>query len=223
MRAINLRNLLSVTGLGLAMVSGTAVMASAQNGDQRDNRRQDQMEQLRQKRESELAKANQERIRAEQERARAEQERLRREQGSVVGGQWSDRNRGQGNNGWNNNNANNGNRFRIYRNGSYYNTDRRGADLLRQAVNAGYQQGFQAGRNDRNSRRRGSSWSNSSVYRSGTFGYQSYVDRGQYQYYFQQGFQRGYQDGYNSRNQYGNNSGGLLSSILDAILDVRRY
>src|ERR1043165_6771407 len=34
-------------------------------------------------------------------------------------------------------------RYRVYRNGSYYQTDRRGADLLKQAVNAGYQQGFQ--------------------------------------------------------------------------------
>ena len=42
--------------------------------------------------------------------------------------------------------------LRIYRNGRYYNTDQRGADLLRQAVNAGYQQGLQAGRNDRSSR-----------------------------------------------------------------------
>ena len=39
--------------------------------------------------------------------------------------------------------------YRIYRNGSYYNTDNRGAELLRQAVNRGYQQGLIAGRNDR--------------------------------------------------------------------------
>jgi hypothetical protein len=92
-------------------------------------------------------------------------------------------------------------------------------------VNAGYQQGFAAGRNDRNARRN-SGWSNSNLYRSGTFGYQSYVDRGQYQYYFQQGFQRGYQDGYNSRYQYGYNNGGspsILGTILGSILNIQTY
>ncbi|MEP7212905.1 MAG: hypothetical protein ABI791_07510 [Acidobacteriota bacterium] len=115
--------------------------------------------------------------------------------------------------------------MRIYRNGRYYNTDQRGADLLRQAVNAGYQQGLQAGRSDHNSRRR-SSWTNSTVYRNGTYGYQTYVDRSQYQYYFQQGFQRGYQDGYNSRYQYGTNNGGtvnILGSILSSILNIQSY
>ena len=117
------------------------------------------------------------------------------------------------------------NRYRVYRNGSYYQTDSRGAELLRRAVNAGYQQGLQAGRNDRNSRRR-SSWTNSNIYRSGTYGYQSYVDRSQYQYYFQQGFQRGYQDGYNSRYQYGTSNGGtvnILGSILSSILNIQSY
>src|SRR5688572_21155495 len=33
--------------------------------------------------------------------------------------------------------------YRVYRNGNYYQTDQRGAELLRQAVNRGYQQGFQ--------------------------------------------------------------------------------
>ena len=114
-------------------------------------------------------------------------------------------------------------RLRVYRNGRYYNTDQRGADLLRQAVNAGYQQGFQAGKNDRNSRRR-LNWAGSSVYRTGTFGYQSYVDRSQYQYYFQQGFQRGYQDGYNSRNQFGSGNGGsILGNILQGILGLQSY
>ena len=116
-------------------------------------------------------------------------------------------------------------RYRVYRNGSYYNTDSRGAELLRQAVNNGYQQGFRAGQNDRSGRRR-SSYNTSSVYRSGNYGYQSYVDSRQYQYYFQQGFERGYQDGYNSRYQYGsNNSGGLniLGSILQGILNIQQY
>lgn len=117
------------------------------------------------------------------------------------------------------------NRYRIYRNGSYYNTDNRGAELLRQAVNRGYQQGLIAGRNDRMGRR-SMGWRNSNVYRSGNYGYQSYVDSSQYRYYFQQGFERGYQDGYNSRYQYGSSNNGtfnILGSILSSILNVQRY
>jgi flagellar biosynthesis/type III secretory pathway protein FliH len=115
--------------------------------------------------------------------------------------------------------------YRIYRNGSYYNTDNRGAELLRQAVNRGYQQGLTAGRSDR-SGRRGMNWRNSRVYSSGNYGYQSYVDSSQYRYYFQQGFERGYQDGYNSRYQYGSNNNGtfnILGSILSGILNIQQY
>lgn len=113
--------------------------------------------------------------------------------------------------------------YRVYRNGQYYQTNSRGAALLRQAVNAGYRQGYTQGANDRRYRRTGG-YNNSSVYRSGTYGYQSYVDRSQYQYYFQQGFERGYQDGINSQRRYGTNSGGswnVIGSVLGAILDIR--
>lgn len=124
-------------------------------------------------------------------------------------------------------------RYRVYRNGSYYNTNYRGAELLKQAINQGYRQGFEAGRRDRNSNRR-ISWSNSNVYRSGTSGYQTYVSRDQYQYYFRQGFMRGYQDGSNSRYQddyngeyeygyYNNGSMNILSRILDTVLNIQTY
>lgn len=125
-------------------------------------------------------------------------------------------------------------RYRVNRNGSYYNTDQRGAELLRNAVNAGYRQGFNAGRTDYSSSRR-TGWSNSNVYRSGNFGYQNGVDARQYQYYFQQGFQRGYQDGSNSEyNQsgyngsyrygtYDNGSPSILSTILNQILNIQSY
>ena len=129
------------------------------------------------------------------------------------------RNNRQYNDRWNNNN---GNRYRVNRNGRYYNTDQRGANLLRQAVNAGYQQGYRAGQVDRSNRRR-SSWTSNNIYRSGSYGYQSYVDRSQYQYYFQQGFQRGYQDGYNSRNQFGSNGTNILGAILGQILNIQTY
>lgn len=115
--------------------------------------------------------------------------------------------------------------YRVYRNGSYYQTDQRGAELLRQAVNQGYQQGYQQGQQDRQYRRSGGYYG-SNTYRNGTYGYQSYVDRQQYQHYFQQGFQRGYQDGYNTRNQYGIRQGGsvnILGTILSSILKIREF
>ncbi|NJM52549.1 MAG: hypothetical protein HC846_03600 [Blastocatellia bacterium] len=116
-------------------------------------------------------------------------------------------------------------RWRVYRNGRYYNTDNRGAELLRQAVNQGYQQGFREGQLDRNNRRRGNYYG-SSVYQRGNYGYQRYVDSAQYRYYFQQGFQRGYEDGFNSRYRYGRNYNGsvsILGSILSGILNLQRY
>jgi len=118
-------------------------------------------------------------------------------------------------------------RYRVYRNGGWYNTDQRGADLLRRAINDGYRQGFAAGRSDRN-RRIGLNWGGNNIYRSGTLGWQSYVDRNTYQYYFRQGFERGYRDGYNSNNrlQYGSYNNGvanILGSILGSILNVQRY
>jgi flagellar biosynthesis/type III secretory pathway protein FliH len=113
-------------------------------------------------------------------------------------------------------------RYRVYRNGSYYNTDDRGAQLLRQAVNNGYQQGFRAGQNDASGRSR-YNYNRQNMYRNGNYGYQSYVDRNQYRYYFQQGFQRGYEDGYYRRNQYGNSGTNILSSILSTILNIQQY
>jgi flagellar biosynthesis/type III secretory pathway protein FliH len=116
-------------------------------------------------------------------------------------------------------------RMRVNRGGRWYNVDQRQTDLLRQAVNEGYRQGFAAGRSDRN-RRLGSRWQNSSIYRSGTVGYRAYVDRGLYQHYFQQGFQRGYEDGFNSRFRYGsinNGSVSILGAILNQVLNLQNY
>ncbi len=112
--------------------------------------------------------------------------------------------------------------YRVYRNGSYYQTDSRGAELLRQAVNSGYQQGYRQGQLDAQYGRR-TGYYNNNVYRSGVFGYQTYVDRSQYQYYFQQGFQRGYEDGFNNQFRYGyrtNNGLNILGTILNGILNI---
>lgn len=117
------------------------------------------------------------------------------------------------------------NRYRVNRNGTFYQTDNRGVELLKQSVNAGYQEGYRAGRNDRNSRR-SSNYNGSSVYRKGNFGYQKYVDSKQYQYYFQQGFERGYDDGFNSRYENGANNNGsinILGNILENILTFEKF
>ncbi|MEP6946855.1 MAG: hypothetical protein ABJA02_13120 [Acidobacteriota bacterium] len=201
MRSINIKKIIGITALSMFAVFGTATIATAQ-GSYRTNQRQSR----------EIQKKREKAIREQAKR----QEQYRRQQERQIRI---------------NRNYNNGvvftagDRYRVYRNGRYYNTDGRGAELLRQAVNQGYQQGYEAGRIDR-ANRRGSQWNRNDVYRSGTFGYQSYVDRGQYQYYFQQGFQKGYQDGYYSRNRYGtynNGSASILGSILGSILNLRSY
>lgn len=194
-----LKRIASAALLGLFMILATTV-GGAQNN--RNDQRRDRKTEKRQ----EQARKNTERredrtIRADQRR---ELTRIRN---------------------INRNDSNYNNRYRINRNGSYYQTSHRGAELLRQAVNAGYQEGYRAGRNDHN-RRRAQNYASSSVYRRGNYGYQSYVNSGQYQYYFQQGFQRGYQDGYNQRYDYGTNNNGSLNifaNILDTIISVELF
>ena len=198
MRSLNFKKIAGVTALGLVTVLGMSESASAQ-GRRNDIRTDRKIERQEDKIEKQQNKLELERLRLQRERLQNQRQNL--------------------------NARNNNNRFRVNRGGQWYNTDQRGANLLRQAVNAGYQQGFNAGRADRNRRVR-SNWNSNGIYRSGTFGYQSHVDRSLYQHYFQQGFQRGYQDGYNSRFQYGSNSGGtvnILGTILNSLLNIQQY
>ena len=188
MKLFNLKSLVGVAALGLAMIAGVSDVSAQRWGRNNDKQYIKQQQKL-----------EKERLKMEQARLRLERQRLNTLQAQ--------------------------NRYRVHRNGSWYNTDNRGAELLRQAVNEGYRQGFATGRSDRNRRVR-LNWGGSNIYRSGTYGYQSYVDRSQYQYYFRQGFERGYQDGYNSRNQYGtynNGTANILSTILGSILNIQRY
>lgn len=113
-------------------------------------------------------------------------------------------------------------RYRVVRGGNYYYTDSRGAELLRQAVRSGYEQGYRQGMLDRQYGRR-YNYGGVTMYRTATYGYQSYVDRSQYQYYFQQGFQRGYEDGFYTRTTYGTRAGNtfnILGSVLNTILNI---
>jgi hypothetical protein len=114
--------------------------------------------------------------------------------------------------------------YRYYRGGRYYETNQYGADILRQAINNGYEEGFRAGQADREDRWRGS-YQDSYAYQDANYGYSGYyVDQDSYNYYFREGFRRGYEDGYNSRYQYGSYSGGkysILGAILSQILNLR--
>jgi len=117
-----------------------------------------------------------------------------------------------------------GRRYRVYRNGGYYQTDQNGVTALRQAVNYGYQEGVRAGQAD-SAYGRSFNYQDSAAYRNGTYGY-SHVDSNEYRYYFREGFRRGYEDGYNSRSQYGSNSNGtahILAAILQQLLNFEAF
>ena len=102
-------------------------------------------------------------------------------------------------------------------------TNQYGVNVLKQAVNYGYDQGVQAGRADRQDRRP-SSYRNSFGYQDANYGYTGqYVAQSDYNYYFRQGFRRGYTDGYGSTSQYGsfnNGTGSILGNVLTSILGL---
>lgn len=111
--------------------------------------------------------------------------------------------------------------FRYSRGGSYYETNQYGADLLRQAVNSGYQQGHLAGRADRQDRWSNGGYEDSFAYQDANYGYTGrYVDQETYNHYFREGFQRGYQDGYDSRYEYGRRSGNGSNTALVVLASV---
>lgn len=102
-------------------------------------------------------------------------------------------------------------------------TNQYGADVLRQAVNYGYQEGVRFGQADRQDGL-AADYRNSFAYQDANYGYSgNYVDQADYNYYFRQGFQRGYSDGYYSRSQYGtalNGSPSILTTLLSSILGL---
>jgi hypothetical protein len=116
--------------------------------------------------------------------------------------------------------------YRYNRGGRYYETNQYGAQMLRQAVNYGYEEGYRAGQADRADGWRGS-YQDSYAYQDSTYGYNGYyVDVNEYQYYFREGFRRGYEDGYYSRSQYGRYSNGvysILGTILGQILNLQSF
>ena len=114
--------------------------------------------------------------------------------------------------------------YRYYRDGRYYETNQYGANLLRDALNYGYEQGYLAGQADRQDHWQ-FNYQNSYAYQDANYGYGGYyVPQGEYNYYFRQGFLRGYNDGYYSRYQYGSYSNGkytILGALLGSIIDMQ--
>jgi hypothetical protein len=114
--------------------------------------------------------------------------------------------------------------YRYSRGGNYYQTNQYGADLLRKAVNNGYQEDYRAGQADRQDRW-GSNYRDPYAYQDANYGYNGYyIGRDDYNYYFRQGFQRRYQDGYNRQYQYGrltNGSYNMLDAILGEVLGLQ--
>jgi hypothetical protein len=114
--------------------------------------------------------------------------------------------------------------FRYRRSGHYYEINRYAAQLLQNGVNDGYEQGFEAGRADREDHWR-FDYRNSYAYQDADYGYTGlYVDRDEYAYYFREGFRRGYEDGYYRRYHYGVRVSGHLrvhGDTLKVIIDLR--
>jgi hypothetical protein len=102
-------------------------------------------------------------------------------------------------------------------------TNQYGAEVLRAAVNNGYQQGVLAGRADRQDRR-ASDYRNNFAYQDANYGYNGrYVAQADYNNYFREGFRRGYADGYAQQSQYGtfnNGSASILGTVLNSILGL---
>jgi hypothetical protein len=102
-------------------------------------------------------------------------------------------------------------------------TNQYGADILRQAVRNGYEQGWRSGRADR-ADGWPSDYRKSYAYEDANYGfYGNYVPQSDYNYYFREGFRRGYEDGYASRSQYGtvvNGTPSILATILAGILGL---
>jgi flagellar biosynthesis/type III secretory pathway protein FliH len=98
--------------------------------------------------------------------------------------------------------------------------------MLRRALNTGYEEGYRAGRADREDRWR-LDYRDSFAYQDATYGYDGYyVDLSEYRYYFREGFRRGYEDGYDGTYRYGTYSNGVLSllgGVLQTILNLQRY
>ena len=237
-----IRKSLIGTSIGAFLLLGSVIAASAQNADQQYRQLQRAQAEAAQREQDYLRTRNMRDYREWQRaQARAQRELADYQNAQNRGGYYNNRydNYNNGsynnryntynngyttvyNNGYNNGSYSNNGMYRVYRNGSYYDVNAREAEMLRQAVRTGYEQGYRQGQVDRRYRR-GFNYGNSRTYMTGTYGWSSAVPQDQYQYYFQQGFQRGYEDGYNNTNRYGvrsSNGFNILGGVLNTILNI---
>jgi hypothetical protein len=108
--------------------------------------------------------------------------------------------------------------YRYRRDDRYYQTNQYGIRKLEQALQAGYIEGYRAGRADREDRWR-YDYRSAFAYRDANYGYDGrYIAQDEYNHYFREGFQRGYDDGYYGRQKYGrrNDGGGINDEWLIA-------
>jgi len=169
--------------LGTVMVAGTTAQAQYPYPNQDQYRRQRDYERAQRERERQ----------AEIERQRQERDRWNRDdQWNRNDDQWN-----RNNDRWNRNDQwGRDNRGRRGRNGDGYGNLGGSYELRQTALNAGYNEGNKAGRNDRRSGRYDPT--RSSAYRNATKDYNSRMgDRYAYQQYFRAAFENGYSDGYN--------------------------
>jgi len=162
--------------LGTVMVAGTTAQAQYPYPNQDQYRRQRDYERAQRERERQ---AEIERQRQERDRWNRDDQWNRNDDQWNRNDQWGRDNRGRRGRGWDG-----------YGNygGSY--------ELRQTALNAGYNEGNKAGRNDRRSGRYDPT--RSSAYRNATKDYNSRMgDRYAYQQYFRAAFENGYSDGYN--------------------------
>ena len=100
------------------------------------------------------------------------------------------------------------------RNRDGYGGDR--TEIRRQALEYGYREGFEDGRDDREDGNR-YDYRDESTYRDATSGYRDeYGDVNLYRQYFRQGFEQGYRDGYEGGSRSGGRRGigGVLGDIF---------
>ena len=133
-----------------------------------------------------------------------DERRARRQQRREIRRDRRDDRRDARRDGYYDNNVYNNNGYGGYNNDNYGNYG--GSYQLRQtALNAGYNNGMQEGREDRQRNER-FNYTDESEYRSANKDYSSRLgDRYTYERYFREAFARGYRDGYNGNTGYNNN------------------
>jgi len=108
--------------------------------------------------------------------------------------------------------------IRYMRDGRYYQTNQYGIKKLEKALQAGYNEGYRAGRADREDRWR-YDYRSAFAYQDANYGYDGrYIAQDEYNHYFREGFQRGYDDGYYGRNKYGRKNDGD-GNIIEGVND----